>query len=577
MMRFIGVLEHGLFEGNPEPERYRDCSILWRGYCGNPEEVRKKAQSRGLPKGDGSTGDTFALAYRLWGSELTRHVTGEYSIALYDRNTSELFLAHDAFGLQPIFYANRRDSFIVASHLEDIVNKIGIGDIDEEFIADYVANPSFASGRTAYKHIARLEPGISLFYRPDKKIKSVKFVLEVSKERKHEDYNDRFVSLLGDGISAAIPETGQIWCELSGGLDSSSIFALTHRLNTGRLAAFSIIYNKYGEANETRWIESVLKRYPAPRHILDGDEALPYREIPDRICPEPGLYLIDWAGRRIYEKMASEHDVRVVLTGQGGDLVFFGIGPIPYYLADLARSFALARLIREIKRWKTHDSTRRSYLYWFINYVFAPHLSHMRKMPVVPAWHREPSPFIDKGYERTWSLGERGRGKPFVMKTVEDSWFMEQLSVICQQIAHINQIPQSFEFRHPILYRPFVAFMMSLPQELKFTPDTDRALQRRALNGILPEEIRLRRLKTIYDQPTYEGLRQGTDFVSRLTDEPLVAKRGIVDPAKWREAVSQARLGRTHFLPQFEAVASLEIWLRQIESMRDGSVEFSGT
>ncbi len=147
---------------------------------------------------------------------------------------------------------------------------------------------------------------------------------------------------------------------------------------------------------------------------------------------------------------------------------------------------------------------------------------------------------------------------------------MEQLSVTCGLIAQINQIPRGFEFRHPVLYRPLVEFMVSLPQNLKFTPDMDRIQQREALNGILPDKIRLRRRKTIYDQPAYEGLCQSKDFTSVLTDDPIIIKRGIVDPEKWRGAVSQARLGRTHFLPQFEAAASLEIWLSQIEAVQNG-------
>ena len=498
------------------------------------------------------------------------YITGEYAIAIFDKAASELFLTHDAFGLVPLFYGRHPGRLTVSSHLEDIVIRTGIGKLDDEFIADYIANPSFMSHRTAYTDISRLAPEASLICTPEKE-KEFKGPVPVEmKPYAGRDHDERFLQLLGEGLSAAIPPAGKVWCELSGGLDSSSIFSLAQRQGTGRLDAFSIVYNRYGQADETKWIESILERYPVPRHILQGDEALPYSEVPDRFSPEPGLHLVDWAGRRAYEKLAADDGVSVVLTGQGGDLVFYGIGPLPYYLADLAKALKAGQLLREIRRWKTSDRHRRSYLFWLIHYVMRPLLSHFRRQPILPAWHKGVSPFINPEYAKKWSLQERGRGRPRAMKTVEHSWFMEQLSVICGQIAQINQIPRGFEFRHPVLYRPLVEFMMSLPQNLKFTPDMDRILQREALNGILPDEIRLRRRKTIYDQPAYEGLRQGKDFTSVLTDDPVIVKRGIVDPEKWREAVSQARLGRTHFLPQFEAAASLEIWLSQIEAIQNG-------
>lgn len=570
MIRFLGTLSGGKFRGYPDPEIYKDHCILWRGYIANAGEVAREARSRGLDSRDGLTGEMFDIAYRLWGIELEHHVAGEYSVAIYDETLSELFLTHDAFGLVPLFYGRLSGTLFVASHLEDIIAKTGIGELDDEFIADYIANPSSRTHRTAYRGISRLAPGMSLVCSDGNEKEITGPLLAEPGPYAGGDHAERFLQLLAQGVSAAMPPAGTAWCELSGGLDSSSIFSLAARKDTGRLGAFSIVYNVYGEANETKWIRSILDRYPVPRYALDGDNALPYSEVPDRFCAEPGLNLIDWAGRRVYEKMAADHGASVVLTGQGGDLVFFGMGPMPYYCADLARTLKVAQLAREIRRWKTSDRHRRSYLFWLIHYVMRPLAAHLRSRPVLPAWHRGTSPFINPEYAKKWSLDERGAGKPRKMSTIEHSWFMEQLTVICGQITQINQIPRNFEFRHPVLFRPLVEFMMSLPQDLKFTPGTDRILQRMALNGILPDEIRLRRHKTIYDQPAYEGLRQGKDFTFALTDDPVIVKRGIADPEKWREAVSQARLGRTYFLPQFEAAASLEIWLGQIEAIRNG-------
>jgi hypothetical protein len=176
------------------------------------------------------------------------------------------------------------------------------------------------------------------------------------------------------------------------------------------------------------------------------------------------------------------------------------------------------------------------------------------------------SPWIDAEYARKMALQERvGRTSPGDYRCVEHCWFIDTLSKICGRIANLNQFPIAFEFRHPLLHRPLVEFMLALPSSQKFDPETNRSLQRRALKSILPEAVRLRQEKTTFDQPFYEGLRQGKEWSRLLTVAPRVVERGIVDGARWIEAVKQARLGRTYSLAQFQAVATLEIWLRQRE------------
>jgi asparagine synthase (glutamine-hydrolysing) len=388
------------------------------------------------------------------------------------------------------------------------------------------------------------------------------------------DYPEEFLTLLDKGVKAAAEAPGPVWCELSGGLDSSTVMCMAARAEAVNLGAFSIVYKQYAQADEAKWIRLVLERFPVPWHILDGDSSLPYSEVPDRFCAQPGLHMVDWAGRRVYEEMAADHGVAAVLTGQGGDAVFYGIGAEPFHLADLARTLRFRQLFAEMERWRSHDRERRSRLYWLLKYVMRPLLCRLRGRPVLPAWHREPSPWIRPEYVRKMALRERGMGQATPgAGTVERASFLERLSVVCGQVAEINQIPRSFEFRHPLLYRPLVEFMLCLPWDEKFDPAGDRTLQRRALAGVLPEPVRQRRTKTIYDQPCYEGLRQGRSFVRLLTEDPLVARRGIVEPALWAEAVAQARMGRAHSLPQFEAVAALEIWLRQLEDLKEGRLK----
>lgn len=247
--------------------------------------------------------------------------------------------------------------------------------------------------------------------------------------------------------------------------------------------------------------------------------------------------------------------------------MLFGLGTEPYYLADLVRTLKLQRLYSELVSWRSADRQRRSILFFLVNYGVNPLIRYMRNPPQRPGKLATMSPWIDLRYAKQMELTERiGRIFPGDYQSVEQCWFVDTLSKICGRVANLNQLPESFDFRHPLLDRPLVEFLLALPSHQKFNPKMNRFLQRRALKSLLPEPLRLRNDKTTFDQPFYEGLRKGKGWSDLLTVAPRIAERGIVDGARWIEAVRQAKLGRTHSLAQFQAAVTLEIWLRQLEN-----------
>jgi asparagine synthase (glutamine-hydrolysing) len=581
MMRFAGRIEYGQLACSPPPERFDQYRLLWRGFISNRQDILSEAGRRGVQVRRGSEGELFALAYRWWGDSLQSHVLGEYSLAIFDDGSSTLFLTHDAFGLVPMFYGAAPAGVKFASHLEDLAGDGGLDDLDEDYVADYIADCFYSSERTPYRSIRRLGFGRSIVCRSNKIVerRSWSFSSSPPTLADDRDYEERFRSLLNEAVAGAAGGQGPVWTELSGGLDSSTVACFAARTGVEDIAAISLVYNRYAMADESSWMRMVIDHCPMPWSKLDGDEALPFCELPDRFCAEPGLPMIDWGWRRRYEKMIEAAGVAAVLTGQGGDFVLFGLGTEPYYLADLVRTLRPARLYAELSGWQSGDRQRRSLLFWLMSYGIVPFIRYMRRPPRRPGRRPTTSPWIDHRYAQRMALDERvGRTLPGDYRSVEQCWFVDTLSKMCGRIANLNQLPDTFEFRHPLLYRPLVEFMLALPADQKFSSEMNRFLQRRALKSILPEALRLRQDKTTFDQPFYEGLRKGKAWTDLLSVAPRVVERGIVDPARWTEALAQAKLGRTHSLAQFQAVATLEIWLRQMEDRKSGrSQENAGT
>ncbi len=564
MKRFHGRIENGCLTGVPSPESHGGIRVLWRGFVANRNELIAEARRRGEVLESPAEGELFAAAFRWWGPDLQKRVLGEYSVVATDGRAA--VLTHDALGLRPLFYRPTSDSIEFASHLEDLVLRTGENGIDLAYVADHLLDDQHWGDHTPYRRLHRLPLGRTLHWTEgrlrERRTWDMASIAPVRFSNPGE-VEERLRELIREAVLTACRADGPIWGELSGGLDSSTVMCVAAQAGVP-LEAISIVFGRSRRADDSRWMREVLDRHPMPWHRIDGDDPLPFSVVPDRFCAEPHFGFVNWGWLSRYEE---EVKADVVLTGLGGDQVFAGDHPTPHFLADhLLRPH---RLRRELERWRTQDRAERSQLHWLLQAVVRPSIDFLtgRRLrhegaPPAPDWVR---PDFLRAHRGSRSgpqvLGRRCR-------TIGSQASCEEIYSYCNQDYLTNQVPLNFEYRSPLLYRPLVEFMHAVPWEEKVRPGEDRHLQRRALRGILPEKIRVRRSKTDADQPYYEGLRTGSAWIEALTRSPRIVEHGFVDADAWSDAVAAARFGQAEALPSFLATATLEIWLRQIEILK---------
>ena len=544
----------------------RRCRVFVDGYLANREALCRDAH---LPP---TTGDAelIADAYRRFGSGFPARVFGEYAVALFDEDQKALLLTHDALGVFGLFYAERPGELLFSSHLEDLIALIGIGELDEDTIAETLVGIADHRERTPYRHIHRLRQCRSVLVR-DGELRSIP-TYDPSAVRplrllNSTDYEEHFRNLVVEAVSSALPAVGKVWCELSGGLDSSTIVSLAASALRTKFETFSVVFSQSQEADETEWIDAVLNAYPVPSHRLDGDGAPPFSSVPDRFQAEPtGRSLIvgfDQARTALFEA----HGVKIVLTGMCGDAVFIGDAPEPYYLADITNP---GRLLEELRRWARESGDGRSLGHWFRRYFLQPHLGRGKSA-------RPPPPWISGSYVERWR-DTAGAGEPDQRLnglSFGDAYYWNRV-LKGALLVRDGQNPMSggCDFRNPWLYLPFVEFMAATPWAEKLRAGSDRTLQRRALKGTLPERVRLRDGKRVPSQAFFGGLRRSDSWARLLTDRPNIVERGYVDGDRWREAVTLAQNGYCNSPSGFIQACVLESWFATLERapLRDAEV-----
>ncbi|MGB6206431.1 asparagine synthase-related protein [Mycobacterium sp.] len=545
------------------------CRVWWRGFLANRSTLLTELGVDAEPSCPDER--LIAEAYRRWGTAVQAHLLGEYALVVFDEATHSLVLTHDALGVLPLYYSTRGPTIYFGSHLSLLARLIPGPDLDESYIAEFLLRGQCLGERTIYRDIRRLGVGRTLRYRTPRGSELQTWWLGDIPElryRDSRDYDEHFRQLLQSAISTAVD--GRTWSELSGGLDSSSIACITRDLGVEDFATISVIYPASTTSDETSWIQVVQAEKQLRGHLIDGDQHKPFSVLPNRLIEEPSRLHITWPVFSEYEMLCRANGVDVLLSGFGGDQVLFGETDYPIHVADHVRRLRLISAVRQVAQWSS-TAGRRSLTHQLLTSAAIPAWNYLRGHAIRYQYESAISrrcPWVCPSLLEQTGVGDDAVGAPTPrMPTVRGQAYYEQIwRMACGAGQRWGQNTAAYRWRYPLLYRPLVEFMYSLPWQQQVNSGQDRLLQRRALTGILPEQIRTRRTKSGPAQAIYDGLAANREVYELLTDRPLIAQRGYVDRAAWRAAMEAAPFGVVRSAAAFEAAVSLEIWLRQQEN-----------
>jgi asparagine synthase (glutamine-hydrolysing) len=551
-------------EANKPVVDFLDCQVLFHGYISNRNDLRELCPEQ-FGSIVSSDAQLLAVGYRHWGLDLQRRVHGEYCGLILDKTSKTALLTHDALALRPLFYAVRHGALHAASHLEELTSRLGLTELCEEYIADFLTLSRHYGKKTVFQDCNRLEPGYSLIWQNGSIRKARTWDLNEAEDcvlKSSQEYKERFCQLINNAIKGASGR--KTWAELSGGLDSSSIVCLADGLGLSGFETISIVYSRSESADESDWMREVLNGRNIPWNTLDEDVHAPFSGDPDRFIPTPHQGMLSWSLLKEYESLINRNDVDVVLSGMGGDQILYGGAPRPNGLADDIRRLRLFSAIRSVRQWSS--ASRRSDRFILGEYGLLPLKNYFLGNRISETKTQESyCPWINKTFAQRFGIDNRvTRGIRPKARSVGCQDFLEDLYVLSSNSEqHWNQIVRGFEMRFPLLYLPLVEFMSALPLAYKCQPGENRVLQRRSLANVLPERILTRKDKKGPDQAFFDSLSRNPEFVKRLTNSPEIVQRGFVDSVAWNEAVRKATVGVVPRFSAFFASVALEIWLQQ--------------
>ena len=316
--------------GQPMKNEDGSVVVVYNGEIWNYLELRDQLIRRGHRFASRSDTEVLVHGYEEWGADLVEHLDGMFAFAIWDSNAQRLFLARDRFGKKPLYIGRSDDGLAFGSDARSIHLVTGRRpEIAVEHVGEYIFQRYLVSPRTLFVGVERLAPAHRATYDRETVSISRYWQLEVPAEPRPLPASE-LRALLATATARRLMSDVPIGVLLSGGVDSTAILALATSAGVPDIATFTVGFDDpvFDERHRAR----IAARHFATSHhevcvgradFLDAWSRLAwYRDEPIAEASEiPLLLLSEFAGRQ----------VRVVLSGDGGDEVF---GGYPKYRAD---------------------------------------------------------------------------------------------------------------------------------------------------------------------------------------------------------------------------------------------------
>ena len=502
---------------------------------------------------DASDGQVLLAAYEQWGVRLTSYVAGEFSYAVYDVTARALAAGQDALGVRKIFHGHCEGTTWIASDLRFLFARFPNlrPSIDAEVFGEYFSGPFRPwSGRTIWQGVRHLPSGFAV---EGSWVLKERRVWEPSEDtidvRSVEEADEGYRYQLRSAVHASLRCNRPLLCDVSGGFDSSTVYAVARTLT--QKSSQTIIpwafRNRFG--NEDDFRTSIGEHFGVAIETIDRTTALPFQYLDlESELPAAG-FVQSGALTRAIRQFADRRGARSRLTGLGGD-VLHQKGGAPLYLADWIRagrlrdwtshirghlgagSHSLWQLIRECT-WGSVDmfagTFRREVPDWMQRRFVAKVLEKQAEFCHLP---------------RTFA----GHANEYVYR-----------HTIYQLPYHERVLP---DLRMPLISLPLFEYVMRLDWKYKAVPGTTRTLMRRALEGALPSQVLAGGSIAVHNWAIVEGLRAAWPHIHHLLTGERLADLGIVNIATFQKMVNRLRGGYAGPSPAFAWVALyLELWL----------------
>jgi len=501
--------------------------VVFNGEIYNHAEIRAELNHLGghTWRTDHSDTEVIVHAFEQWGIECLQRFRGMFAIAIWEARTRVLWLIRDRIGVKPLYYSLHHRRLTFASEIKALLQ-----DPDQpravhpEAFYHYLSFLTTPAPQTLFDGIKKLPGGTWLRISAEGQVCEGRYwevwdhttpLTNVSED----EIARRLLDELRTAVKLRKVSDVPVGVFLSGGIDSSTNAALFSEGEGGSVKTFSIGYaGEYRSyQNEFQYARRMAEAVKADHYerLLTLDDLLDFLPRMVQLQDEP---IADPVCVPVYyvSKLARDNGVIVCQVGEGSDELFWGYPdwkqslrlqryadlPLPHFL-KAGGLVGLRLLGKDQKRY--FEWLRRAALHQPVFWGGAEAFTEVQKRRLLsPTLRRELAGLTS--WEALRPIHARFLEKAWEKSPLHWMTFLDlnlRLPELLLMRVDKMSMGVSLEGRVPFLDHKFVELALSIPQALKTRNGTLKHILKKAVRGIIPDEL-IDRPKQGFGVPVYE-------------------------------------------------------------------------
>ncbi|MDF1685102.1 MAG: asparagine synthase-related protein [Legionellaceae bacterium] len=488
-------------------------------------------------------------AYLKWGENCTQHLAGAFSFVIFDPRNQSMFCSRDHMGIKPFYYYLDENVFLFSSsisvfHQLKLVSAVP----DESWMANYLMDNSMSFENTAYTNILKLKPAHQLIVKKKSSNVSQYFSFDcyhINKMRTIDDYIQAYKEKLIHAVQSRLVANSPVACELSGGIDSSSITAIIANCISnlsGNLYTFSHAYLE----KEPEYILSLCQYYGLENNFIScGLYQQSNKNVQKYILNTLGAPLEHYSAQAHIKNYIKQNklSIHTLFSGFGGD----------EFVTSIHSKISQLQLLKEKKYINLYKNVSGNCFTKLLRCI---------KMPYDYFLHMKPASSIaQQTLKKRWdhSILNKETINKFDLEahffsnarfnhkythlnefTVEACW----APYVATRTENCTLLAKSFgiDYTWPLLDLELITFFMSIPVEYKQINGICRYIHRKAVSDIMPKKIIWKTNKNMGAPiKQFECTKEALDCPTSIHPQ----LEAIINPQKLQQLVSEYTIAQT--------------------------------
>lgn len=554
--------------------------VVFNGEIYNHAAIRSELEKTGKYtwKTDHSDTEVLLHSFEEWGIDCVKRFRGMFAFAIWDVRERELWLVRDRIGIKPVYYSIHHGRMTFASEVKALLEDDDQPrEIDVEALYHYLTFLTTPSPMTMFTGIRKLPPATWVRVRQDGS----------TREHRYWDVWDHTTPLQGvsddevaQELIRQLRESVQlrkmadvpVGVFLSGGLDSSANLALFAEDEGTKVKAFSVDYDPTETVypSEMQHARTVAAHFGAEHYqrTLREHEFIEFLDrmvwLQDEPIADPVCFPVFCVS-----ELARMNGVIVCQVGEGSDELFWGYPrwrthirlarinhlPIPAFTKRAGMQFlAAAGKAHGYSYEALHRSAAGAALFWGNSEGFP----NEHKLALLNSSLRK-----DFGGSSSWDVL-----RPIRDRFQEKAWERSDLNWMsyCELNMRLPELllmrvdkmgmGASIEARVPFLDHRFVEFAMSIPSEIKMRGGIHKAILKRAVAGIIPDDV-IHRRKQGFGAPVNEWMQRRLANIAKHELGVFCREQGVLDHSAVTKVLQSGRGSKIWYL------LNLALWWRK--------------